>query len=725
MSPDYKKISHYIAGWIISLSIHLLIVCSLQFNITFVNQLLFHYVLWTFFYCVFIIPKLMIFPLIYGSFVTVWIQFFNGGGLFNRMISFLIWSWEYIFGFSQIIPAGYDIYLVLTLSTLICISISWIIRRSIGRYVIVLFGTLFIIQWFRFIDEAFLYFNLFFLGVGLLYIIEYSSEIFKKPAGVKKNIDTYYSMKLICYGVLILMTIIGIANLIGLDYAPLQLGRINEGFNRLFPGAINLRSTPFSNKIGERLGGSAENDGDIIMLVKAEKMSYLRGSIKDYYTGNRWNSTHDSFDLWNNERIREKVYAHEPSLKIDIYPIKMNTSTLFATNRTIAIETENKIYYNVDMEFFINKSFLNLKKQPYRVYSQLSNTDLNWIKLEMKLFEENKDSYLQLPANLPNRVRQLAMDITKTKENSFVKMKEIESYLRTNYLYTLDVDEVPLNNDFVDYFLFHERKGYCTYFASAMAVLGRSIGIPTRYVEGYLLPNEPNDEGYYEVRGNRAHAWVEAYIDDMGWITFESTPAYETNTPSMESIQEIQEKNAIYAKTNNANTINSINQNYLGYKFRLEQEESNRFYKQVEELPQKGNLFLYTIAVFVLLAIAGKILYNTFKRYRHNKINEKTNRNMIQSYYHEIFLILKHIKKGISYEQTPREILHEEGNDCLVGFIDEQVISIIERAFYNEKVMMQWEVLIIKDLKEYSERILKQRIGLVRFFVERFIFGSI
>ena len=719
MISDYKKTSHYIAGWAISLSVHLLIAYSLEFNIRFVNLLLFHFVLWTFFYCVWIIPKLLIFPLFCGGVLFFGLQFFDGGRVLNRLISFLIWSGEYTFGFSRIIPKNYDIYLVLVLSALTCLGISWIIRKSFGRYVVLLIGIVFLIQWFRFIDEALLCFNLFFLGVGLLYIIEYSTVIFNKTGEVEKKMGVNHSMKLICHGVLTLMTIIGMANLIELDYGPLQLGRINEGFHRLFPGAINLRSTPFSDKQGERLGGSSENDGSLIMVVKSEQKSYLRGRVKDYYTGDRWNSTHDSFIVWNNKEVKEKTDAQESSLKIDIDPQKMNTRTLFAPSGTSKIDTRYKVYYNVDMEFSIKKSFINLKTEPYRVYSQLSNRD--W---EKTLFVANKESYLQLPSHLPNRVKELAMNITKKEENAFEKMKALESYLRTNYLYTLEVDEVPLKYDFVDYFLFQERKGYCTYFASAMAVLGRSIGIPTRYVEGYLLPNEPNDQGYYEVRGNRAHAWVEAYIDEGGWVTFEATPAYETNALSMESIQKIQETNVIIDRTNNENRKNPISQDYLDYKFRLEQEEGNSVYKQVKELPKKGDTILYRITVFVFLAITGKILYVASKRYRHHRINEVSNRTMIKSYVLQTFHILNHINKGMDYGKTPREILLDEKNDCLVGVIDEQILHIIERAFYDEKIMTKREVLIIKDLKEYTERILKQRMGLVRFCIHHYIFGS-
>lgn len=79
----------------------------------------------------------------------------------------------------------------------------------------------------------------------------------------------------------------------------------------------------------------------------------------------------------------------------------------------------------------------------------------------------------------------------------------------------------------MDYFLFHQKKGYCTYFASAFGVLARCVGIPTRYVEGFMVDYKEKDNvGAYQVGSNNAHAWVEAYIEGIGWIPFEPTPAF-------------------------------------------------------------------------------------------------------------------------------------------------------------------------------------------------------
>ncbi|MCL2708341.1 MAG: transglutaminase-like domain-containing protein, partial [Defluviitaleaceae bacterium] len=106
----------------------------------------------------------------------------------------------------------------------------------------------------------------------------------------------------------------------------------------------------------------------------------------------------------------------------------------------------------------------------------------------------------------------------------YARVLAIEEYL-SRIPYTLTPPVVPEGADFVDYFLFEEPEGYCVYFASAMAVLLRSVGIPARYREGYLLPPERVNERY-EVSNEHAHAWAEAYLEGYGWLNVEATAPF-------------------------------------------------------------------------------------------------------------------------------------------------------------------------------------------------------
>ena len=134
--------------------------------------------------------------------------------------------------------------------------------------------------------------------------------------------------------------------------------------------------------------------------------------------------------------------------------------------------------------------------------------------------------YLQLPQIDP-RVSALARKITASADTNYARAHAIDLYLRTHYGYTLKLPgrRVP---DPLAYFLFERKKGHCEYFASAMTVMLRTLGIPARVVNGFR-GGEYNDlTNSYIVREKDAHSWVEAYFPEFGWVTFDPTPAGDT-----------------------------------------------------------------------------------------------------------------------------------------------------------------------------------------------------
>ena len=131
-------------------------------------------------------------------------------------------------------------------------------------------------------------------------------------------------------------------------------------------------------------------------------------------------------------------------------------------------------------------------------------------------------AYLQLP-QLDPRIFQLAQKITAHDRTPYDKAADIERYFHTSFRYTLDLSDMN-KPDPLAYFLFTKRAGHCEYFASAMVVMLRTLGIPARYVTGFL-PGEFNDLGQdYIIRASDAHSWVEVYFPQYGWITFDPTP---------------------------------------------------------------------------------------------------------------------------------------------------------------------------------------------------------
>jgi transglutaminase-like putative cysteine protease len=133
-------------------------------------------------------------------------------------------------------------------------------------------------------------------------------------------------------------------------------------------------------------------------------------------------------------------------------------------------------------------------------------------------------TYLQLPPQLDARIPDLAKQVTKAAATPFDKASAIESYLRTKFTYTLNLAGKP-GQDPLAHFLFVTHAGHCEYYASAMAIMLRTLGIPSREVNGFL-PGEYNDlGGDYVVRASDAHSWVEVYFPGNGWQVFDPTPA--------------------------------------------------------------------------------------------------------------------------------------------------------------------------------------------------------
>ena len=133
------------------------------------------------------------------------------------------------------------------------------------------------------------------------------------------------------------------------------------------------------------------------------------------------------------------------------------------------------------------------------------------------------DSYLRLP-DLDPRIARLASQVTSSAANEYDKAAAVEQYLRTHYAYTLQMPRTE-QKDPIANFLFERKQGHCEYFASSMAVMLRTLRIPSRVVNGFHGDEFNDITGSYIIRAKNAHAWVEAYFPVYGWQTFDPTPS--------------------------------------------------------------------------------------------------------------------------------------------------------------------------------------------------------
>jgi transglutaminase-like putative cysteine protease len=149
------------------------------------------------------------------------------------------------------------------------------------------------------------------------------------------------------------------------------------------------------------------------------------------------------------------------------------------------------------------------------------------------------DRYLDLPATVPQRVRDIAEEIVTNAgaTTPFDRAKALETYLRDNFTYNTAIPLPPAGSDRVDWFLFQNKEGYCEYYASAMIVMLRSLGIPSRMASGYAPGELDPATGVFTVRESAAHTWPEVYFPTYGWIEFEPTPSQPSSAqgPATES----------------------------------------------------------------------------------------------------------------------------------------------------------------------------------------------
>jgi len=134
-----------------------------------------------------------------------------------------------------------------------------------------------------------------------------------------------------------------------------------------------------------------------------------------------------------------------------------------------------------------------------------------------------RDTYLQLPADLPPDIAQLARQITNGLTNPYDKAQAITEYLRANIQYAPTIPQPPRGQDPLEWFLFTEKQGFCNYYASAEVIMLRTLGIPARLAVGFAQGEVDAQTQLYTVRNQDGHAWPEVYFNGYGWIEFEPT----------------------------------------------------------------------------------------------------------------------------------------------------------------------------------------------------------
>lgn len=279
-----------------------------------------------------------------------------------------------------------------------------------------------------------------------------------------------------------------------------------------------------------KLGGKIQLDNKEAFKVKTDQSYHLKGSVKNIYTGSSWlvqyEELQDLFKISGTDSGYISYFGEMKKSEMYIETTNIKTNTLFTPIYTIDIKypESNKIYKNERADIYKSS---NVIKEGYKL-DFIDEYRMKPILINKGTYYSRKDlyNYTQLPDSITERTKALVYDIVRGIDNPLEKSKKIREYLESNYNYSLDVKDVPLDKDFVDHFLFEEKKGYCVYFATAATVMNRIAGVPSRYVEGFNMPKEKSYEDFYLVTNKDAHAWTEVLVDskNMIWTIEDSAP---------------------------------------------------------------------------------------------------------------------------------------------------------------------------------------------------------
>ena len=202
------------------------------------------------------------------------------------------------------------------------------------------------------------------------------------------------------------------------------------------------------------------------------------------------------------------------------------TGTLVTANQPFSANwriSPESLSTNINPLLSVDMLGAMIERQSYQTDSLVLLTSAEELRVSQKNYPHDiRTRYVSLPKTVPQRVLDLAKELTVNTDNPYDKAKAIETYLRT-YPYSLDIAPPPPNRDIADYFLFDLKTGYCDYYATSMIVLARAVGLPARLVIGYASGIYDPRQAEYIVREINAHSWVEIYFADIGWVEFEPT----------------------------------------------------------------------------------------------------------------------------------------------------------------------------------------------------------
>ncbi|HEX6478578.1 MAG TPA: transglutaminaseTgpA domain-containing protein, partial [Ktedonobacteraceae bacterium] len=441
---------------------------------------------------------------------------------------------------------------------------AWLVYRTRSPWLMILANAVVLLINLSYIQPGYIVFLVVFLVASLLLLLRinlYESSMRWKKLGLRCADDLGWEFMqagaLISIGILVISWLIpwGYTNdaasqIWSADNNPWV--QIQNTWNRLFSvsgGYSPANHGNFTDTL--TLGGNPNLTNDIVLTLKTDDgTQYLASLSYDSYNGRGWqisptygtryNANDVNYDGSSDVRaVHQQITIVNPPGEQKAYVLgapqiasldqpaqivnSMSNSTAVAwlrTNGKLAAGNQ----YNVT-SYVSAASIQTLESVPFPVDAPTYPSNFDGPR-SVNYYDENiLHAYLQLPPNLDARILSVAKEQTAGASNMYDKAVALESYLR-NFTYDVNIT-LPPGVEGTSWLLFDSgHRAYCNYFATAMAIMARELGMPARVVAGYTHGTLDSKTKQWVVRGNDAHLWTQIYFAGYGWINFEPSPSF-------------------------------------------------------------------------------------------------------------------------------------------------------------------------------------------------------